>query len=70
MKDYSVSELGIPKTKIDVIPMGVKTPVNVDNLKRKEKEVLFVDRLVEKKAIKEVAKEIPDAHLTVIGSGI
>ncbi len=67
----------IDKNKITIIPNGVDlSKFKLKKKKRKEKEVFYVGRLIYYKgidvlikAMKKVIHEIPDAHLSIGGSG-
>ena len=67
----------IPKRKITIIPNGVDlSKFKMKKTKRKSNEVFYVGRLIYYKgldvlikAMKKVVEEIPDAHLSIGGSG-
>ncbi|THF64004.1 glycosyltransferase family 4 protein [Pseudothauera nasutitermitis] len=71
--------LNVPRDKISVLPMGVDLSglfFPDSAVPRREYEILFVGRLVEKKglrylldALPAILRAVPDAHLTVIGFG-
>lgn len=77
MKDAAIS-LGIEKSKIDTIPMGVdsqQTFTPSADVKRRD-GLIFVGRLVDKKGIEYlidamplVLERHPEQHLTIIGDG-
>ncbi|MBB1117750.1 glycosyltransferase [Stenotrophomonas sp. W1S232] len=74
-----ILSLGVDTSKVNVQPMGVDmaqrfTPV--PSMKRSERKILFVGRLVEKKglvhllsAMPRVLQRIPDARLAIAGFG-
>lgn len=74
-----VLKLNFPPKNVSVIPMGVDfnsifTPD--DKISREPYRILFVGRLVEKKgliylvrALKDVKKQFPTAHLQIVGGG-
>jgi glycosyltransferase involved in cell wall biosynthesis len=72
-------EYGIPESKITVCYIGVDTErfkLRGLPLDQRRKRILFVGRMVEKKApllliraFSEVVKQVPDAELVVIGDG-
>lgn len=71
--------LGVPRTRISVLPMGVDLRgqfVPGDQCERNDCELLFVGRLVEKKGLSElisalplILSERPDVYLTIVGAG-
>ncbi|PIE44473.1 MAG: glycosyl transferase [Gammaproteobacteria bacterium] len=80
MKMHCVTSLNLAQEKIDVIPMGVdldSTFVPRPGIKRGDKDIVFVGRIVEKKGVQyliramlEVIKVEPGVKLTIIGDGL
>ena len=72
-------QLGVDKTKVSVISMGVdlrNTFIPATDVERKNNRLIFVGRLVEKKgiqilldAMKTVIKQLPDMELLLVGQG-
>lgn len=69
----SLTEIGVSKEKISIIPYGVKTPLHQQSkIESKEFKILFVGRIEERKGIQYITKsfsslKLHNASLTLVG---